>query len=495
MAAVSSSSRTGSFVSKFTVLRGAVPELWIIFGTKLLAISAYGVTNFTVVLWLSADLGYGDTRAGMIIAAWSALLSLFTVLVGSFVDAIGLRKAFLLGFSVCIASRFIMAFATGKWVALSCGLLPLALGEALMTPVMVTAVKRYSTTAQRSMAFSTFYVMMNLGFAIAGWIFDQVRVGLGEYGHYTLPMLGATLSTYRTLLLIGFLFSIPGLLIISLGLRDGVEVTDEGVRIEPRRRRLRDRGLGRAVVTACRDALRDTRRIFALLWRQPALYRFLVFLTLVVGVRLILYHMFYTFPKYGIRELGEGAPVGRLFSVLNPTLIVVLVPFVGALTQRISAYHMVTAGSLIAALSVFFIAVPPELFKVLADGWLGDLIAHTWLGVQGGVNPLYVGIFLFVLFLSIGESLWSPRLYEYTAAVAPKGQEGSYMSLSVLPFFVAKLFVGTLSGLLLASYCPETGPRDSETMWLIIGLMAMITPAGLLLLRRYIQAPEAGRTD
>jgi hypothetical protein len=43
-----------------------------------------------------------------------------------------------------------------------------------------------------------------------------------------------------------------------------------------------------------------------------------------------------------------------------------------------------------------------------------------------------------------------------TPSIAPEGQEGSYMALSVLPFFIAKFFVGMLSGFLLATYCPET---------------------------------------
>jgi dipeptide/tripeptide permease len=100
-----------------------------------------------------------------------------------------------------------------------------------------------------------------------------------------------------------------------------------------------------------------------------------------------------------------------------------------------------------------------------------------------------------MVLLSIGEAFWSPRLYEYPAAIAPKGQEGSYMSLSLLPYFVAKFFVGSISGFLLQTYCPATGPRDSGTMWLIIGLMAMITPVGLLVFRRSIQVHEEGRSE
>jgi dipeptide/tripeptide permease len=191
-------------------------------------------------------------------------------------------------------------------------------------------------------------------------------------------------------------------------------------------------------------------------------------------------------------NLGAGVPIGRLWSV-NSFLIVLLVPIVGALTQRIPAYRMVVVGSFISAASVFLMALPPQWFQPLAEGPFGHLVAHVWLGVSGAVSPYYVMILLYVVLLSVGESLWSPRLYEYTAAIAPKGQEASYMSLSYLPFFVAKFFVGMYSGLLLGRYCPETGPRDSQTLWLIIALSTMITPVGLLALRRFIQVREAGR--
>ena len=485
-----------SFLGKFMVLKGAVRELWIVFGCKILAIVAYGLVNSTLVLWLSSDLGYSDVRAGFVIASWSTAMTLFTIMVGSLVDAIGLRKAFLIGFGACMLARSVMTFCVSQWMALSLGLLPLALGEALMTPVMVAAIKRFATTPQRSMSFSIFYAMMNVGFAISGYTFDKVRTALGEYGHYTLPVLGVTLTTYQTLIFLGFLFTIPNFLIIYFFLRPGVEVTDEGVQIKVEQPKYQGEPVVKAMGFAFRDAFRDWLRIFSSLWTQPAFYRFLAFLALVVGVRLIFYHMHYTFPKYGIRELGEGAPIGRIFGVLNPVLIVILVPIVGALTQKMSAYKVVIIGSFIAACSVFFMAMPPAWFQPLADGWLGDLIAHRWLGVKSAVvNPLYVSIVFSMVLLSVGEAFYSPRLYEYPAAIAPKGQEASYMSLSLLPYFVAKFFVGTISGFLLQTFCPAQGPRDSATMWLIIGIMAMISPIGLLVCRRWIQVHEEGREE
>ncbi|HBA61218.1 MAG TPA: MFS transporter, partial [Elusimicrobia bacterium] len=50
-------------------------------------------------------------------------------------------------------------------------------------------------------AFSVYYSMMNVGFAIAGYVVDKVRGGLGEYGHFTVPYLGIQISTYQTIIL------------------------------------------------------------------------------------------------------------------------------------------------------------------------------------------------------------------------------------------------------------------------------------------------------
>jgi hypothetical protein len=274
---------------------------------------------------------------------------------------------------------------------------------------------------------------MNLGYAIGDGIFDRLRgkEGLGELGHWVLPLIGTQLSTYRVLILLSVVFSVPGLLLVIFFLREGVEMTESGVLIAQAKLSAPDTSpLLAKLRHVCGETLSKTVRTFASLWREPAFYRFLTLMTLAVGVRMIFSHLFFTFPKYGIRELGQGAPFAHLSGILNSVLIVALVPVCGVLTQKISAYRMVTVGSLISALSVFFIALPPAWFKPLADGWLGDALVHRWLGVAGPVNPLYIAMFLFIVMLSFGEALWSPRLYEYSAAVAPRCCHSSWPSLS-----------------------------------------------------------------
>ena len=303
------------------MLFGAVRELWIVFAIVLFSNLAYRVVNFTLRLWLSSDLGYNDVQSGLVVLLWSAGLTLCIVLVGSLTDALGLRKTFLLGFALCIISRVFITFTTVKWLALGVGLTVLALGEGMGAPVTIAALRRYTTTAQRSIAFSIFYAIMNAGFLIGVLIFDALRAKLGEHDGFTLPGLGMQLSTYRAILLASLALSIPSFLIIYFWLREGVEATDQGVVITPEQVKYPGQNALRVLRLTIGDTARDTARIFAGLWRQTGFYKFLAFLSLAVFIKMIFVHMDYTYPTFGIRELGEGAPVGHLYGLNNHCLL------------------------------------------------------------------------------------------------------------------------------------------------------------------------------
>lgn len=488
--AADTSAMTG-FMGKFGVLRNAIPELWIAFAIKIVSIAGYALTNATIVLWLKSDLGYKDTQALPLVAAWSLLMTVVMLLVGSLTDALGMRRTLFLGTGICIASRLVMVLATARWVALGAGLMPLAVGEALCGPVLVAAARRYSNTRQRSISFSMIYAMMNLGFLVAAWLFDYVRIGFGEYSHWDL--LGHRISTYETLFLVSLFLEVLVLPLIYL-LREGAEATEEGLKLAPRPPKPPDRNFIQSIGLTVREATLGTLRLFATLVKQTGFYRLLAFLVLIGFVKLIYRQMDYVYPLFGIRELGPGAPIGILWG-MNSLIIIFLAPVVGALTQRFSAYSMVILGGFISSASIFIMAAPTAWFEPVAHGLLGNVVGHGYLGLKGSVHPYYVMIFLFVVLLSVGEAFYSPRVYEYAAAIAPKGQEASYGALSYVPFVLAKVMIGLFSGQSLMRYCPETGPRHSETLWLIVALLSLVAPVGLLALSRLIRVHEAGRED
>src|SRR5437879_6215572 len=472
----------GGFIATFTVLRGVQRELWLTFLIKFLIYTAYSVTNKTMVLWLSKDLGFNDQAAGAIVGwVWAPAMTIFTLLAGSLTDAIGLRRTFFLGVGICTVARSVMVMTTNRSLALACGVLPLAVGEALGTPVLLAATRRYSTIAQRSFSFSVIYVIMNIGYLAAGFIFDYVRqLDL----HFSL--FGYEPTTHQQLFLVSLAFEILLFPVIYFLRRSADRPTSSDANRAVS-------GSWSRIATTVRQSAVETARLFHRLLGQSGFYRLLVFFLFIGFLKAIFLQMDYVFPKFGDRELGLHAPVGRL-SAINSILIILLVPVIGALTQRFSAYRMVVIGGIICAAGVFIMALPTDWFQSIANGVIGQWLGHGYLGVRGAVHPYYVMSAMYLAVFSVGEAFYSPRVYEYAAAIAPPGQEASYGALAYLPFLVGKLLVGT-AGWLLAAFCPEHGPRHSGMMWFIFALAASVAPVGLLVFRRYIQLSEAGRTS
>ena len=470
------------FLAKFTVLKGAQRNLWLTFLIKFLIYTAYSVTNKTMVLWLSKDLGFNDQAAGALVGwVWAPAMTVFTLLAGSLTDAIGLRRTFFLGVAICTIARSVMVVTTIPSLALACGVLPLAVGEALGTPVLLAATRRYSTTAQRSISFSIIYMIMNIGYFAAGWIFDYVR-----QLHLHVSLFGFEPSSYQQLFIVSLAFEIVLFPVIYFLRRDpNATITTEP---HPPRSDFLSR-IGQTV----RQSASDTIDLFRRLIGQSGFYRLLVFFLFIGFLKAIFLQMDYVFPKFGIRELGVNAPVGKL-SAINAIVIICLVPIVGALTQKFAAYRMVIIGGVICAAGVFIMALPTEWFVPASHSMIGQWLGHGYLGLQGSIHPYYIMAALYLIVFSVGEAFYSPRVYEYAAAIAPKGQEASYGSLAYLPFLVGKLLVGA-GGWLLAAYVPEHGPRHPGTMWLIFALAASVAPVGLIAFRRYIRVPEAGRQD
>ena len=471
----------GGFISKFTVLKGARRELWLTFLIKLLIYTAYSITNKTMVLWLSKDLGFSDQAAGALVGwVWAPAMTVFTLLAGSLTDAIGLRRTFFLGVAICTFARSVMVLTTNPTLALVAGLLPLAVGEALGTPVLLAATRIYSTTAQRSISFSIIYALMNVGYFVAGYVFDFVRsldlhISIGGFQPTPHEQLFGVSLGLEILLFPTIYF-----------LRSRAERSEPDGQLQDRQLTFLS-----GITKTVRRSASETAQLFRKLIGQSGFYRLLVFFLLIGFLKAIFLQMDYVFPKFGDREMGLHAPVGKLAGI-NAILIIILAPIVGALTQRIASYRMVIIGSIICAAGVFIMALPIDWFVPATTSALGSALGHGYLRLTGAIHPYYIMSALYLTIFSIGEAFYSPRVYEYAASIAPPGQEASYGSLAYLPFLVGKLLVGT-SGWLLAAFCPAQGQCHPQMMWLIFAAAASVAPVGLIAFRRFIQVPEAGR--
>jgi len=499
-------------------LRACPRDMWLLFATKLIEYTAYGAMNLTFILWLSADCGLGDVQAGAFISAWSLGWSVPGMVVGALVDAIGIKKTLLLSTVMLLISRFFMFWVTKPSAVMVLGFMPLALGFAIVAPVVSVGIKRYTTKESAALGFGLFYVLMNVAFAIGGYIFDSIRAmfsernALGkvvnENAGATLPGLHLHFSTYQIILFIGLLLTF-GSFVCILFLRDEAALGEPG-NGQPIAAPTGAVGpLAGRVLRAARVAASDTAKTLRDVASERIFWRFMLIISLTLFVRFIGFHFHYTFPKYGLRVLGEGAKIGSLYGVLNPVLIVFLVPLVANLTRRVGSYRMLVIGTLVSSSAVFLATIPGEFFAGWTQTWLGEIVFVRWLGLAPSLQALaanppamaYWPLLVFIAVYTLGEAIWSPRLMQFTAEIAPEGKEGSYMALSVLPFFVAKFVVGPMSGLLVKYYTPvtevvsNTGQKTQVVgdlshhymVWVWIGGMAILSPIGLMLFGRTVR--------
>ena len=479
-------------------LLGTPRELYILFFTKVTEYSAYGAANLAFMFYLREDLGLSEIGAGSYITAWSTSMTLTMMVVGAVCDAIGVKKTLLIGSFALILSRVVMPFTDNFWMATLLGFFPLAVGIAITGPVLSVGIKRFTTLEGSALGFGLFYTLLNVGWAVGAYIFDSVRVTMGQTG--TLELLGSSLSTWQVIIGIGFFINLPDLVVILL-MRDGIEMTENGIKLP--KAKVSDGTEGQTslmtrAIKELRRTLTDTAKIFASNFAQTAFWVFILLITVTVFAKLVFFHFHYTWPSYGVRYFGQGSLVGSIFGVLNPVMIIFLTPTVAYATRKIRPYWMLLLGTLISAASVIFVVVPPEAFIGLVDTWFGEIVLGRWLEVPVGYrDPFYISMVLFVGTFTIGEAIWSPRLMQFTAEIAPPGREGSYISLSYLPYFGAKFIAGPMAGMLLTSYTPEFGIDgvygnypDHQLVWWWIGGTAILTPIGLLVFRKLYRIAE-----
>ena len=164
------------------------------------------------------------------------------------------------------------------------------------------------------------------------------------------------------------------------------------------------------------------------------------------------------------------------------------------MTMKVRSYWMLLIGTAISSGSVFLATIDPMYFAFLTDTWFGELVFDRWLEIPiGRREPFYMSLVVFFIVFTIGEAIWSPRLMQFSAEIAPAGKEGSYIALAILPYFVGKALAGGMSGFLLESYTPEGALNypDHQLVWLWIGGMAMLSPIGMVVFRKMFRKVES----
>ena len=240
------------------------------------------------------------------------------------------------------------------------------------------------------------------------------------------------------------------------------------------------------VMKSVRDATEETVRQLKENFSQKPFWIYMAMLGILTFVKLTFYVFHVMFPTYAIRVFGSDFPVVSLFGTLNPAMIVFLVPLVSVLTVKVRSYTMLIVGTTLSAVSVFICFIPDSVATAIGNTAFGTWVFDYWVEAPvGGQDPFVISLLLFIVVFTIGEAIWSPRLMQFSAEIAPRGKEGAYIALAVLPYFLGKIGATVMADILTDKYFARemVAYPDHELSWLWIAIMCLISPIGMILFK------------
>jgi proton-dependent oligopeptide transporter, POT family len=415
-----------------------------------------GLTYFGIVgllaLFFNEYTGLDDIRAGNMVGLLTAGITLSMLLLGATVDLIGVRKALLFSLTFILAGRVVLTLSPdlglpGLWgsshLLAMLGMLGIIIGYGIYQPACYAAVRLFTTPKTAAMGYAMLYALMNLGGFLPGLISPPVRRSFGITGVFWVYIV----LTVAGIAVVAWIMTKRA--VASAIAEAEAEKSTPGT--EPAGELETDQG-------SLREKIAYYVRNFPL--RD---YRFLFFIFVLIPVQTLFAHNWLTLPQYTSRAFdGFVSDNFEFFVNLNPILIFVLTPVATALTARKPTYRMMIWGTAIMALPTFILTLGPTLTNLMT----------------------------FLVLMTIGEAIWQPRFLQWVAEIAPRNMTGIYMGIGQFPWFLTKIVTSLYSGWFLSRYCPADVPpaeMNTELMWFIYGMVALISPLGLLLARSWMK--------
>lgn len=443
-------------------LRHSPRELWLFYVLGFLDSLSYFMFSHVLMLHLTQGLELSDETAGIIYGVYGISISIFAILLGSVADQLQVRRTLLASASIETVVRFLLvAVASPRYPWLSAVLLflPMSLSMGLGAPVISVGIRRFAIPEAIRTAYEINYVVMNSAAAISGPIIDGVRIMVSNED----GMIG-TLRLHAFLILMTAVLELVHF-IIALFIRD-IEVIHNEETDDIYLRPVALRAVHLSEVVSVRLWVQRARKA----WQDPNFRRLLVLNACLLWSKSAFRYLDAVYPIFIPRLFGQrtvaSIPYMSLLSI-NPVIVIALTIPMGMLFQRLHPVPTMTIGSIITGFSPFFMT----------------LGRHWW------------AVVAFIVQLSFGEIIWSPLSYEYTAKLAPVGEEGVYFALAGIPTFLSKFLSGPITGVLMAKFCPSEAHCRAFPIWFFIGCTTILGSILLLIFQNYVRVDEKNVDD
>jgi len=459
-----------TIVTAFQEIRiGFERPFWIANITEIFERLAYYGIYAALALYLHERLHFSTEQTGTLTGIFG-FVWILAPFGGAIADRMGFRRALLTAYLILSASYFLLGSISAPWLApvlkhISLSslvgfilLLP-AFGIALVKPCVVGTTSRASKENVRSIGFSIYYTMVNvggfLGPLLASWIDPHLgvenvfRVGSVSVfamffvvllffreprttGDVPPPSVGTVARNFC--LVVGNAWMVLPSLAIALGLR-----------------------VAQFLDTSLNVPWWAWVGVLALLLAGSS--RFLWFLVIFTGYWIDIWQQYISLPGYIHGYIDSNANVERIL-VTDGLTVICLTMVINYLTRKIPAFQAVILGTVITSASGLVLAFRPT--------------------VEGAILSLFV--------LAIGEIIQAPRYYEYIARLAPAGQQGTYMGFAFLPIGIGSLIGGWFGGTIVHQFGEVQ--HQPARIWLTVTAVGLATAVVLWIYDRVVRTPD-----
>jgi dipeptide/tripeptide permease len=331
----SESARRGERVDiaeRFQEIRtGFERPFWIANFTEIFERIAFYGTTAVLAVYLSEQLHFSDELTGSLVGTFGLVVFFLPILGGTLADRFGFRRALLFAYLLITAGYFLLGslaapwmeparHALGdKWLVLGILMIP-AMGPGVVKPCVAGTTARASKENVRSIGYSIYYTLVNVGGALGPITAFLVRkqLGLGIANVFRMAALSVFLMFWVTL----FFYR------------------------EPTK-------AGEEKVQSVGEALKN---IFVVLRNL----RFVLFLIIFSGFFTIFWQQYVSVPLFLRRYVNPDANFDLLLSVDAITVISLQI-FIAFLTQMMPAFVTMTLGFLVTSLAWVFPALHPSM--------------------------------------------------------------------------------------------------------------------------------------
>jgi proton-dependent oligopeptide transporter, POT family len=391
-----------TFSERFHEIRtGFERPFWVANISELFERLSYYAAFASLPRYLHESLNFGVERSSSLAGLFGGLVWFLAAFGGALADRMGFRRALSLAYLILTLSYFLLGSIGSPWLAPLRSAMPLvalvtlilmlpALGIALVKPSVVGTTARASKPNVRSIGYSIYYTLVNIGGAagplLAGWVHQHLSV------EKVFDM--AALSVFVMFFAVLLLFK------------------------EPRRS-------GEAQPESLGQVARNFLTV-ATNWR------FMLFLIIFSGYYVAFWQEFIVLPLYIHEYVNANSNTEALLS-WDALTVIALQMAVSILTQKMPAFRGITLGTLISGLAWILLILHPSVAMAVATlivvaigeitqqpryyeyisrlappGQQGTYMGFAFLPI--GIGSLVGGWFGGILIHRFGEVLHRPQL-------------------------------------------------------------------------------------